>query len=137
MKTAPPLDRMEVFYDGQCPFCASWMRMARLRETVGEVELVDARSGDARVTELLAAGHDLDEGMLVRWQGRLYYGAEALNLLARMSRPQGLFNRLQRRVLGNPAHMHVVYPWLVRGRKLVLRLLGRSRIGGAPSDHLK
>lgn len=119
---------MEIIYDGQCPFCASWTRLIRLRENVGRVELIDARSGDPRVAELLAAGHDLDEGIVVQWEQQTYHGAEALNLLARMTRPQGLFNRLQRRVFGNLSRSRAAYPWLVRGRKLVLRLLGRRRI---------
>ena len=137
MDTAPGTAHMEVFYDGQCPFCASWMRLARLRENVGRVELIDARLGDARVAELLAAGYDLDEGIVVRWKQQVHHGAEALNLLARMARPQGLFNRMQQRVFGSLPRSRAVYPWLRRGRKLVLRLLGRTPIAGQAVNRQK
>ena len=34
---------VRILYDGACPFCASYVRYARLKDRVGEVDLVDAR----------------------------------------------------------------------------------------------
>ncbi|WP_371059953.1 thiol-disulfide oxidoreductase DCC family protein [Rhodosalinus sp. 5P4] len=121
-------DPLTILYDGACPFCASYVRMARLRATVGQVELVDARSGDPRVGEALAAGLDLDEGMVVLWQGKRYHGVEAVHLLALLSGEGGLGNWVQRWLFGKPRRAALVYPWLVRGRRAWLRLAGRAPI---------
>ena len=122
---------LTIIYDGQCPFCSSYVRMARLRETVGAVDLVDARGADPRVAEAQAEGLDLDDGMVVLWQGRRYYGAEAVHLIAVLSGEGGLGNRVQRALFRSPRLAAALYPWLVRGRRLWLRLAGRSPIGGA------
>ena len=122
-------ESLTIIYDGECPFCASYVRMARLREAVGQVELVDARGPDPRVAEARAAGLDLDDGMVVLWQGRRHYGAEAVHLIALLSGEGGLGNRLQRRIFRSPRAAALLYPWLVRGRRLWLRLSGRTPIG--------
>lgn len=43
MSSAAPPGPVEVVYDGECPFCASYVALLRLRERVGEVRLIDAR----------------------------------------------------------------------------------------------
>lgn len=123
-------EKLEIFYDGDCPVCAAWMRIARLREVAGDVELIDARMGDPRVIALMRDGFDLDQGMVVRWQRRIYYGAEAMTLLSMLSEARGPLMRLQRGLFERPALARLIYPFLVRGRLLLLRLLGRRKIGG-------
>ena len=119
---------LTIIYDGECPFCASYVRMARLRAAVGPVELVDARSEDPRVVAAAEAGLDLDEGMVVLWQGARHHGAEAVYLIALLSAEGGVGNRLQRRLFRSPRLARVLYPWLVRGRRLWLRLAGHRPI---------
>lgn len=119
-----------VIYDGDCPFCTSYVSMMRLREAVGEVELVDARGNDPRVRDVRRAGHDLDAGMVVLWQDRVFFGDGAVHLLAMLSQDGGgLFNRMQRAVFASPRRAAWFYPVLVAGRRLFLRLAGRAPIG--------
>ena len=121
-------DGLEIVYDGECPVCSAYMRMARLRAAAGPVALIDARSGDPRVAALERAGHDLDAGMVVRWRGRVYHGAEAMAVLATLSDGPAAWQALQRAVFGRPRVARIVYPALVRGRLALPRLLGRGRI---------
>lgn len=121
---------LTVIYDGECPFCSSYVSMMRLREAVGDVELVDARGNDRRVRDVQDAGHDLDEGMVVLWQGEVVFGDDAVHLLATLSSEKGgLFNRIQRAVFSNPRRAARLYPVLASGRRLFLRLVGRTPIG--------
>lgn len=123
---------ISVIYDGECPFCASYVSMMRLRQAVGPVDLVDARSGDPRVREVVRAGHDLDAGMVVLWQDEIFYGDRAVHLLATLSSEGGgPFNRLQRAVFANPRRAARLYPVLAFGRRLFLRLIGRQTIADA------
>ncbi|MDF3607124.1 DUF393 domain-containing protein [Paracoccus sp. DMF-8] len=116
---------IQIFYDGECPLCSSYVRMINLRRAVGQVELIDARSGDLRVAELRAQGVDFDSGMAVRHGGRLCHGAEAMALLSALSSGRGPLIWLMRA----PRRAALVYPVLRAGRGALLRLLGRSRIG--------
>lgn len=125
-----PPDRtgLEIIYDGQCPVCASYVAMVRLREAVGAVRLIDARSGAPEVAEMLALGHDPDAGMIVRQGGEVFHGDAAMHRLAVLAAPRGAFNGLVRLLFADPRRARRLYPWLVRGRGLILRLLGRQRI---------
>lgn len=117
-------DGFQIFYDGDCPFCSAYMRMVNLRRSVGEVELIDARSGDPRVAALRDAGLDLDEGIVVRHGTRLFYGAEAMHLLATLSQQGGILRALMR----SPRRAAILYPVLKAGRRLTLMLMGRGRL---------
>lgn len=118
-----------IVYDGDCPFCSSYVRLYRLREVTGRVHLIDARTGHPILGEIHARGFDLDEGMAVKAAGRFYHGAEALQFLAILGAGDGLFNRLNRALFQHPRLSRVLYPWMVRGRLLTLRLLGRTTLG--------
>ena len=119
-----------IVYDGECPFCAAYVRMTRLRESVGPVMLVDARTTDHPVlAEIATAKLDLDTGMVVKLDGRLHHGDAAMTAIALMTTPSGLFNRVMRALFRRPGLARVLYPPMVAGRNLTLRLLGRRRIG--------
>ena len=120
-----------IVYDGECPFCAAYVRMTRLRASAGPVRLVDARSDAPEVAEAREAGLDLDRGMVVKLDGRLYHGDAAMTALALLTTPSGAFNRAMRALFRRPALARVLYPPMVAGRRLTLRLLGRRPIGSA------
>lgn len=121
-----------IVYDGECPFCSAYVRMLRLREAAGPVRLVDARSDDPAVAEMTAAGFDLDRGMAAKIGGALYYGDECMHALSLLTTPSGLFNRAMRAAFSRPRLARALYPPLVAGRNLTLRLLGRRKINAGP-----
>lgn len=130
MFAAKPAEDGELWivYDGECPFCSSYVTLYRLRERTGKVHLIDARSGHPLVDEVRSRGLDLDEGMAVMFQGRLYHGAGAMNMLAILGSDGGIFNRVNGALFRHPRLARLLYPVLVRGRWIALRLLGRRLI---------
>lgn len=114
-----------VIYDGECVFCQNYVKLVRLRETVGRVELLDARSGDPRVAAYWQQGYDLNEGMLFVHRGRVFHGHEAVSVLAQLSTDSGWFNRLNSAVLSNQRSAALLYPFLKLGRRATLMLRGR------------
>jgi predicted DCC family thiol-disulfide oxidoreductase YuxK len=117
-----------IVYDGDCPFCSRYVELVKIQETVGSVRLVNARSGGADVMALQRAGYDLNEGMIAKYEGRIYHGADCVNLLALLSSESGRFNQINRAIFGSASLSRLLYPALRRGRALTLRILGRSRI---------
>lgn len=118
-----------LIYDGDCPFCSRYARLTRLRDTVGELRLVDARIPSREVDAARAAGYVLDQGMLLRLDGRDYYGADCLQRLALLSSRSTLFNRAAYALLRSPSAARWAYPVLRFGRNAALRLLGRDKLG--------
>jgi len=115
-------------YDGQCPFCTRYVRWMRLKDTVGEMRLVDARGDDPVVDQVRALGFDLDQGMVLHLDAQWYHGAEALRVLAMLSSPVGVFNRLNRHLFSGQWRARSWYPLLRALRHLVLWLLRRPSL---------
>lgn len=117
-----------VIYDGDCPFCSNYVKFQRLRETLGNVMLIDARTEPGLVTEFERAGLPLDEGMALIMDGRVYYGADCVNRLAMLSSRNGVFNRMNAMIFRSPTVSRLLYPPMKFGRNITLRLLGRKKL---------
>ncbi|UPA25211.1 thiol-disulfide oxidoreductase DCC family protein [Shinella oryzae] len=120
-----------VIYDGECPFCSNYVKFQRLRETLGNVLLLDARAVPGLVREFEAAGKPLDDGMVLIMGGRIYYGADCVNRLALLSSRRGWFNKLNALIFSSPTVANVLYPFMKFGRAMVLRVLGRKKLTAA------
>jgi predicted DCC family thiol-disulfide oxidoreductase YuxK len=123
-----PDSHILVVYDGDCLLCNNYIKMTRLGKTAGRPTLVNARQRPDLVKALSKNGLSLDEGMAVYYQGRLYVGSEAVNLLALLTTPVNLANRLVAAALGRPSLARAVYPLLRASRNLVLKLKNRPQL---------
>jgi predicted DCC family thiol-disulfide oxidoreductase YuxK len=126
--TNDPARGIQIVYDSECPFCTNYVKLLRLREAIGPAELIDARGQHPILGEIVRAGLDLDEGMVVKMGGRLYHGGDCLNVLALLSTRAGFFNRAIAGVFRSATLSWTLYPSLRAGRNAALRLLGRKRI---------
>ena len=117
-------------YDGDCPFCTAGARMYRLRQSVGDLHVVNGRdiAGTDLMQAIEAAGFDLNTGIVARFEGRLYHGKDALHLLAMLGSDKGWLNRLNVALFRNRTTVTVAYPVLVGLRNLMLRLRGKKPI---------
>ena len=117
-----------IIYDGDCPLCADYMRRLRLVETCGVVELVDARAASPLTRSYWARGYNIDEGMIVVIGETVFYGAEAVTTLARLSSNSTLFNKIQHWALSRGTISRLAYPLMKICRRLALRLRGRKAL---------
>ena len=111
-------------YDGECPLCRNYTQYLSVKETVHELILVDAREGGPLVEEIRNLPHDLNDGMVLKMNGRYYIGHEALNMLALLSEKRGGFSRVNRLVFNSPLAARLGYPLLKLARWLLLRIKG-------------
>ena len=123
--------RARLIYDGACIFCDAYVRLLSLREAVGPVELIDARSGDPRLRAYESAGYDLNEGMLFEYNGTVYFGAEAVNVLATLSTPVSTFNRINGALLSKQLSARLFYPIFKFCRTITLKLRRVPKISGS------
>lgn len=135
-------DKSELYvvYDGECPFCTEYVKMVRLREAVGKVNLVNARDDHPAVHYAVSKGVDFNQEMALIMNGEIHAGPECMNRLALMSTGAGAFNAIMAKVFASPRTTRFLYPFLRTGRNLTLRLLGRKKIDApvetpaAPAD---
>jgi predicted DCC family thiol-disulfide oxidoreductase YuxK len=126
-----PIKRLTIVYDGDCPFCSRYVDHVRLREAAERVEYVNARDGGKVVEEARARGFDLDEGMLAIVDGEYHHGADAINVMARLSEPAGILNRLNHGLFRWRAVARLLYPAMRACRNAVLRVLGRPPLSSS------
>lgn len=119
---------IQLLYDRQCPACDVYCRLVDVAPEEGRLVRLDAREPGEVLDEVTALGLDIDEGMVLKVDDRLYYGADAISELARRSSRTGLFNRLTSLLFRSPSVARVLYPVLKAMRNLLLKLLGRTRI---------
>ena len=91
-----------------------------------ELEKLSLEQLDA--ADMLVFGRVTYEGMAVYYQGRLYAGSDAVNLLALLTTPVDLANRIAATVLGRPAVARALYPLLRAGRNVLLKLKGKPQL---------
>jgi predicted DCC family thiol-disulfide oxidoreductase YuxK len=80
--------------DRDCPACNAYCQVVNIRESVGDLRIVDARGNSNVMNEITSQGLDIDQGMVLRMGGKLYYGADALHTLAVIRSGSGIFNRI-------------------------------------------
>ncbi len=127
-------DSAYIVYDGECPFCSSYVTMLRLKESVGDVQLVDARSDHPIVSWLKSKNIDLDEGMALVQNGLVSHGDECIHKIALLTTPSGIFNRLNASVFRSETASRILYPVLRFCRNTTLRILGRRKLAVPDGD---
>ena len=115
-------------YDRECPACNAYCQVVRIRESVGDLRIVDARENSEVMNEITAQGLDIDQGMVLKMGDQLYYGSDAMNTLALIGSRSGMFNRFNYWIFKSKTASSILYPLLRISRNLLLRVLGKTRI---------
>ncbi len=126
----PAVDTDYLLYDGECPACSAYVAMSRLRELHPRLQVLDARSEPALVAELRGRGYEINEGMVLCLDGVIHFGPEATRMIALLGRSfASPWRRTALGLIGTAPWARALYPWLNRGRRALLRRLGRGPIG--------
>jgi len=123
-------DETDIFlvYDKECPACTYYCETLRIRESVGNLVLIDAGQPSPIMDEITAAELDVDQGMVLIVGDSMYYGVDAIHALSIMGTRSGVFNRLAYWCFRSKAVSSILYPIMRAGRNLLLKILGRTKI---------
>ncbi len=118
-----------LLYDGDCPVCSAYVAMSRLRQLYPDLRVLSAREEPELVAALRQAGYEINEGMVLSLDRKLYFGAEATRMIAVLGRASS--SRWRKALLasiGTAPWARPLYPWLNRARQVLLWLLGQRPI---------
>ena len=123
-------------YDKECPACNTYCQIIRIRETVGDLKIIDARKNSGVMDEITKSRLDLDRGMVLKMEEQLYYGSDAMHALALISSRSGLLNRINYWMFKSKSVSSWLYPVLRLFRNLLLKILGKTKINnlGKPDN---
>ena len=115
-------------YDRECPACNAYCQVVKIRESVGNLRIVDARENSEVLHEITAEGLDIDQGVVLKMGDQLYYGSDAIHTLALIGSRSGVLNRINYWVFKSKKISSILYPFLRFLRNLLLKILGKSKI---------
>jgi predicted DCC family thiol-disulfide oxidoreductase YuxK len=123
-------------YDKECPVCNAYCQAVRIDERAGALKIVNAREVSGVMDEITALELDIDQGMVLKKDGRIHYGSDAIHELALIGRRSGIFNRINAWAFHTRTWSGALYPVLRSLRNLLLKLLGKTRINnlGRPGN---
>lgn len=114
------MQNLTIVYDGKCPLCSNCCRHLKLEESLGPVDLVDARQSGTVRQQLSNQHYDLDQGMVVLSKSKTYFGADAIHFLAQVNNRSDGFNRLFFLFFISKRVSSALYPALRAGRNFLL-----------------
>jgi len=129
-KTSKSLDDVWFVYDGECPICQMGVALYKVRQSVGQLHTVEARTEKNHpvMVEVNLAGLNLDEGMVIKYQGQLYQGDGALHLMAQLGDDTGWLNKVNNSLFKSRWLATLCYPFMRIARNIALKLKGSGKI---------
>lgn len=115
-------------YDRECFACNAYCQIVKVRKSVGDLRIVDAREHTDVLHEITKEGLDIDQGMVLKMGEQLYYGADAIHTLALIGSRSGFLNRMNYWIFKSKTISSILYPALRFFRNVLLKLLGRTKI---------
>ncbi|MDO9382155.1 MAG: DCC1-like thiol-disulfide oxidoreductase family protein [Hyphomicrobiaceae bacterium] len=112
-----------LLYDGECPICAGFVKFAEFRRRHPDLQLLDARHEPGLVAELRRKGYEINDGMVLLVDAKLYYGADASAKLASYRSDLPATKRAAMAAIGASP-----YPVLRGLRNALLRIRGKAFI---------
>ena len=115
-------------YDGDCPFCNSYIRMQRFKEMSLKVELKNFRESPDLIETMQSQGRNPNDGMYVNFNGAEYYADEAMTLISGLPSNKNIISLFFKWWFQNKTRAKILYPALRIGRNLALKILRRQQI---------
>ena len=109
-----------LIYDGDCILCRNSAQAIKIKQAIGNLEIINARETHPLVTEVMALGYNLNEGIIVKYQNQYYYGARAVNFLALVGSSSDTFNKLNSVLFKSKIISAFLYPIFKLVRNVLL-----------------
>ena len=114
-------------YDGECPFCNHFAELLEIKSKLTNIKILDGRKNLTLIESLLEKGYDLDKGAILLKNEDIFHGADAINTICKqISNPSSRLLLLLSRVFKSNNRTRVIFPLLIRARRLALISKGIS-----------
>ena len=108
-------------YDGECPFCNHFAELLELKSKINKISILDGRKNPKIIKSLLEKGYDIDKGAILLKDDDIFHGAEAINKICnQINNPSGKLLKLLSSIFKSDKRTNLLFPFLVRARRLAL-----------------
>jgi hypothetical protein len=123
-----PNDTISIIYDDGCPVCSYYISISRIEEKFGKVNLIKARNNLKILDYLKSINININEGMIVVFDKKIYFGSDAINIISVLGRKDSFINNVMISIFKYKVISQLLYPLLKLGRRLLLLILGKKLI---------
>ena len=123
-----PDNEISIIYDNGCPVCSFYISISHIKEKFGKVNLIKARDNHKILNYVNSLNIDINEGMIVIFNKKLYYGPDALNIISILGKKNSFINFITANIFRFKFFSVLIYPLLKIGRRIILFILGKKLI---------
>ena len=123
-----PDDMISIIYDDGCPVCSYYISISHIEEKYGKVNLIKARNNQKILDFLKLENINVNEGMIVVFDKKIYFGSDAINIISILGKKDSLINNVIINIFKYRIISQLFYPLLKLGRRLLLFILGKKLI---------
>lgn len=119
------MKKIKLFYDRDCPFCKEYSNYVELRKEY-DIQLINARDSIEEIIDFRKDGFDINNGMIVEYENKIYQGADAIKLINEFISKKKKADRLLSWFVKTAIFKSYVYPIILKIRKILLKAMSRD-----------
>ena len=123
-----PENEISIVYDDGCPVCSYYISISHIKEKFGKINFIKARDNQKILHYVNSINIDINEGMIVIFDNKLYYGSDAINILSILGKKTSFINFIIINIFRFRLVSKLLYPLLKIGRRILLFILGKKLI---------
>ncbi len=99
-----------LLYDKDCPFCRNYMKYQEMKENFSDIKILNARDNMELVKELKMLNYNIDDGMILKIDDKIYFGDEVINFLAKNGKNKNFVSSLTNILFKSYLISKILYP---------------------------
>jgi predicted DCC family thiol-disulfide oxidoreductase YuxK len=123
-----PENEISIVYDDGCPVCSFYISISHIKKKFGKINFIKARDNQKILDYVNSINIDINEGMIVIFDDKLYYGSDAINILSILGKKTSFINFIIINIFRFRLVSKLLYPLLKIGRRVLLFILGKKLI---------
>lgn len=118
---------LTLYYDGDCPICNNYKDYINLRKQYNII-LANAREHIPVISELALKGFDINHGMILLLDNKIFQGSDVLQILSGLTKQSGFRDKQIARFLKITWLVSCIYPLIKGVRWIILKIIRVKRI---------
>lgn len=119
------MKQIKLYYDKECPFCKKYSDYIELRKRY-DIKIINARDAIKEIKTFKEKGFDINKGMIIQLDSKIYQGANAAKVLDNCIYKNSLIDKTISFFIKVPGFKNIIYPLVLIFRKIILRVFGKN-----------
>lgn len=111
-------------YDSKCPICKNYKNLISKSNNFYTIKYIDIRKESKEKSIISKKGYNLNEGLIIQYEDKIYQGKEALAILNKILSKKSLLVYLINKIAQIPG-IYIIIKYI---RKILLRIKRENKL---------